>query len=322
MVTGACGFIGSHLVEALVRAGARTRALTLYDARGSRGWMDDVPPDVRAGVELVAGDVRDPECVRRLVASGDIVFHLAALIGIPYSYHAPRSYVETNVLGTLNVLESARAAGAGRVIITSTSEVYGTPRRVPIAEDHPLQGQSPYAASKIGADKLAESYARSFGLPVVVVRPFNTYGPRQSARAVIPTILMQLLGARDELHLGNLHTTRDLNYVADTVQGFMRLAACDAAVGRVVNVGTGTETSIRQLVDMAQQALGRQIRVCSDTERVRPAPSEVQRLCADNTRLRTLTGWAPATTLQDGLRRAAEWMKPRIRSFDVERYYI
>lgn len=321
-VTGACGFIGSHLVEALARAGARVKALTLYDARGAHGWMDDVPAELRGRIRIVPGDVRDAEFVRRLIEPGDTVFHLAALIGIPYSYHAPRSYVDTNVSGTLNVLEAARAAGVRRLLVTSTSEVYGTPRRVPISETDPLHAQSPYAATKIAADKLAESFHLSFGLPVTLVRPFNTYGPRQSPRAVLPTILMQLLSGAPELKLGSLDTTRDLTFVDDTVEGFMRLAACDAAVGQTVNVGTGRQVTIGELAEFACRALGRSVPIRCEPDRVRPEASEVQRLCADTARLRELVGWTPSIPLERGLSVTADWMKPRLGAYEPGRYYV
>ena len=323
VVTGACGFIGSHLVEALVRAGARTLALVLYDARGSRGWVDDLPDEIREQVEIVAGDVRDADMMRRMIQAGDTVFHLAALIGIPYSYDAPRSYLETNIGGTLNVLEAARETGAQRVLVTSTSEVYGTALRVPIAEDHPLQAQSPYAATKIGAEKLAESYWRSFETPVTVVRPFNTFGPRQSARAVIPTLLMQLLAGRETLNLGDPDTTRDFNYVEDTAAALIRLAMCDEAAGTVVNIGTGTEISIKDMALLAQRVVGREAHLRTDPERVRPEKSEVRRLCADATLLRALTGWSPPARMEEGLRRTADWMKERAGDgYEPDRYYV
>lgn len=322
IVTGACGFIGSRLAEALLQRGARVRALALYDARGGYGWLDDLPADTRRQIECLSGDVRDVEFVRRMIEPDSVVFHLAALIGIPYSYHAPRSYFETNLTGTLNILEAARDRNASRVLVASTSEVYGTAQSVPINEDHPLQGQSPYSASKIAAEKAAESYWYSFDLPVTIVRPFNTYGPRQSPRAVIPTILMQLLNDCPTLKLGDWDTTRDFNFVNDTSEGFIRLAECPAAIGECVNVGSGTETSIRAIAETAQTLLKHQARLESDTARIRPARSEVRRLCAGNRRLRELTGWAPATTLADGLQATAEWIKQHPALYDPKRYYI
>ncbi len=322
VVTGACGFIGSHLAEDLARRGTRVRALVMYDPRGGQGWLDAADPALRSAMEIVAGDVRDAEQMRRLVAPGSVVYHLAALIGIPYSYHAPRSYVQTNIEGTLNILEAARAAGAGRVLVTSTSEVYGTALRVPIDEDHPLQAQSPYSASKIAAEKLAESYVKAFELPVTVVRPFNTFGPRQSARAVIPTILMQLLARCPELELGDVTPTRDFNFVADTVEGLIRLAECPAAAGQVVNIGTGVDVSVGQVAELAQQAVGYRAPIKAAAGRVRPAASEVRRLVADNTRLKQLTGWAPPVRLEEGLRLTAAWLQKELPRYDTKRYYV
>jgi nucleoside-diphosphate-sugar epimerase len=257
-----------------------------------------------------------------LVQPGDVVFHLAALIGIPYSYAAPRSYVETNINGTMNLLEAARRREAARLLVVSTSEVYGTAQFVPITEEHPLQGQSPYSASKIGAEKLAESYAKSFELPVTVVRPFNTFGPRQSPRAVIATILMQLMHGVKELMLGDPSTTRDFNYVADTAEGMIRLAACPDACGRAVNIGTGTEVSIQQVVEQAQAVTGCSVAIRQDPARIRPVASEVRRLCADNQLLKELTGWTPPSRLEEGLRYTAEWMKEQAGRYDPQRYYI
>lgn len=321
-VTGGCGFIGSHLVESLVKAGAKTKALAFYDARGSFGWLDSLPPEIKKEVEIIAGDIRDGDMMTRAASSGDIIFHLAALIGIPYSYHSPRSYVDTNITGTLNMLEAARNKKASRILVTSTSEVYGTALRVPIDEGHPLQGQSPYSASKIGAEKMAESYYKSFELPVVVVRPFNTYGPRQSARAVIPTVLSQMLKGRTVISLGDADTTRDFNFVADTVEGMMRLADCDAASGTAVNIGTGVDFPIRDVVEKAANALGVKVEIKTDKKRLRPAASEVRRLQADNSLLKKLTGWTPPPRLDEGLSITAEWLKPGIDGFDPDRYYV
>ena len=322
VVTGACGFIGSHLVEALVRRGARVKALTFYNARGSNGWMDDVAEDVRRETQVVSGDIRDAGMMRDLIAKGDTVFHLAALIGIPYSYHAPASYVETNVTGTLNILEACRSAHAVRLLVTSTSEVYGTALRVPIDEAHPLQAQSPYSATKIAAEKLAESYFKSFGTPLVIVRPFNTFGPRQSARAVIPTILMQLLHGEHELKLGDIETSRDFNYVADTVEGLIRLAECDAAVGCTVNIGTGKDFTIADVAAMAQDLAGLKVVIRQESSRTRPPASEVRRLCCDNSLLKSLTGWAPPVRIEEGLKLMADWMKKAMEYYDPQRYYI
>jgi NAD dependent epimerase/dehydratase len=305
LVTGAGGFIGSHLAERLVELGARVRALVHYNALDTCGWLDTSP--LRSEMEIVAGDVTDRDSVRSALAGNDIVFHLAALIAIPYSYRAPASYVQANVVGTLNVMQAARDLGTSRVIHTSTSEVYGTARYVPIDEKHPLQGQSPYSASKIGADKIAESFHLSFGLPVVTVRPFNTYGPRQSARAVIPTIVTQSL-AGGAIQLGNLHPTRDFNYVADTVAGFIAAATAPAAVGRTINLGTGREISIGDLTRLIARLTGRPASVAPEADRVRPEASEVARLCADNRLARELLNWQPATDLEQGLNKTIEWV--------------
>ena len=322
VVTGACGFIGSHLVELLVKEGAHVKALALYDARGSYGWLDDLTPETLNSVEIVAGDVRDTGMVDELVDEGDTVFHLAALIGIPYSYHAPRSYVETNVSGTVNVLSACRQYNARRCLVVSTSEVYGTAIEVPIPESHPLQAQSPYSASKIAAEKLAESYHKSFGLPLTVVRPFNTYGPRQSARAVIPTILMQAHSGCTELQLGDPSTTRDFNYVRDTARGMMALAASDDAVGKTVNIGTNTEVSIGDVVETVGRIVGTPLLIKNDPQRMRPGPSEVRRLLADNSLIRSITSWTPTVELEDGLSRTLDWMRSNTRFYQHDRYYL
>ncbi|MBN2839416.1 MAG: SDR family oxidoreductase [Coriobacteriia bacterium] len=307
VVTGADGFIGSHLVEALVAHGASVKAFCYYNSFNSWGWLDTVDTEVMRDVEVFMGDVRDPNGVRTALQGADAVMHLAALIGIPFSYHSPDSYVDTNVKGTLNVLQAARDHGLERVVITSTSEVYGTAQRVPIDEKHPRQGQSPYSASKIGADAMADSFYRSFGLPVTIVRPFNTYGPRQSARAVIPTIITQLLGGAEDLHLGSLHPTRDLTYVTDSAAGFIALAECDEAVGRDVNLGVGEEISVGDLAALLMDITGREVPIVSEDERLRPGKSEVERLLSDNTLARQLTGWAPQVSLREGLTRTATW---------------
>ena len=306
LVTGAGGFIGSHLAERLVELGARTRALVHYNSAGSWGWLESSP--VKNELEVFAGDICDRDSIRRAMEGAEVVFHLAALIAIPYSYHAPLSYIRTNIEGTLNVLQSAQSAGAELVIQTSTSEVYGTAQTVPISEEHPLQGQSPYSASKIGADKMAEAVHRSFGLPVVTVRPFNTYGPRQSARAVIPTIITQAL-TRDAIRLGNLEPTRDLNYVTDTAEGFIRAAESPRAVGQVVNLGTGREISIGDLAALILRMMGRELPVICEEGRVRPDRSEVERLCADNRRALELLNWQPRVSLEEGLERTINWLQ-------------
>lgn len=308
LVTGAGGFIGSHLIERLAREGAQVRAFVRYNSRHDAGLLALLPGELLASVEVVAGDLRDYDAVRKAMEGADIVFHLGALIAIPYSYKHPREVVETNITGTLNVLMAARETGVGRVVHTSTSEVYGTAQTVPIAETHPLQGQSPYAASKIGADKLAESFRRSFGLPVATVRPFNTYGPRQSARAVIPTIITQVL-TRDKVHLGALTPVRDFTYVNDTVEGFLRAAMADEAVGQEINLGTGICISMGNLVERIMQLVGRDLPVVTDEERLRPADSEVMRLQASAVKARALLGWEPRVSLDEGLKRTIAWIR-------------
>jgi UDP-glucose 4-epimerase len=308
-VTGSEGFIGSHLVEALVRRGDRVRAMVLYNSFNSWGWLESLPPDVLESLDVHLGDVRDVASVLELAEGADVIYHLAALIAIPYSYRSPRSYVDTNVLGTLNVLEAARQLATPRVVHTSTSEVYGTARSVPISEDHPLQGQSPYSASKIGADKIAESYHLSFGVPVATLRPFNTYGPRQSSRAVIPTILAQLATGQRQIRLGDVRPTRDFTFVEDTTRAFMAVAdaAPEAVVGRTLNAGTGVEISIGDLVKTIAAAAGREVSVVEEAERLRPPGSEVMRLVCDSSRLTAATGWRPAVSLADGLAKTAAW---------------
>ena len=307
LVTGGGGFIGSHLVEKLITLGATTRALVQYNSRGSWGWLDQSP--LAKQVEVVAGDICDADSVSGATDGVEIVFHLAALIAIPYSYTAPESYVRTNVLGTLNALQAARRLGVTRFLHTSTSEVYGTAREVPIKETHPLQGQSPYSASKIGADKIAESFHCSFGLPLVTVRPFNTFGPRQSARAVIPTIISQLLDGAGVVKLGSLHPTRDLNFVANTVEGYIAAATHDAAIGETFNLGSNREITIGDLAQLLIQSVGTDARIETDSQRIRPAASEVERLLADNAKAKALLGWEPRVTLEDGLLRTIEWLR-------------
>lgn len=304
LVTGADGFIGSHLTEALVRAGYKVRAFVQYNSFGSWGWLDTVPAEVKAELDVFAGDVRDPHGVRTALAGCDAVLHLAALIAIPYSYHSPATYVDTNISGTLNVLQAARDLGTGRVIHTSTSEVYGTARFVPITEEHPLQGQSPYSATKIAADQLALSFHCSFATPVTVVRPFNTYGPRQSTRAVIPTIITQVLSGKRSIRLGAVSPTRDFNFVADTVAGFMAaLRADDRVLGQVINVGSNFEVSIGDTARLIIEACGAEVAIETDEQRLRPAASEVERLWADNRKAADLLGWTPAYGGLDGFRR-------------------
>jgi NAD dependent epimerase/dehydratase len=320
LVTGAGGFIGSHLTERLVRDGHQVRVLVRYNGRDDRGNLGDLPADIQAAVEVERGDLKDPGAVRRAVEGRDWVFHLGALIAIPYSYQNPYDVVQTNVLGTAHVLDACRASSAlVRLVLTSTSEVYGTAQTVPIDERHPLQGQSPYAATKIGADALGESYFRAFGLPVTILRPFNTFGPRQSARAIIPTIISQAL-ARPKVRLGRLDPRRDLTYVKDTVAGFVAIAGCDAALGRVVNIGRGEDISIGELVEMIGRRLGRSIAVEADRERYRPAASEVERLLAGTALAQSLWGWKPSFSLEQGLDETIAWVRDHLDRFRVESY--
>jgi len=301
LVTGADGFIGSHLVEALVRRGDDVTAFVLYNSFDSWGWLDAAPQEVRPFLRVYAGDVRDPVVVKEAMRGCEVVLHLAALIAIPYSYRAPASYVDTNIKGTLNILEAARELGTTKVIHTSTSEVYGTARFVPITEEHPLQGQSPYSATKIAADQLALSFHRSFTTPVAVIRPFNTYGPRQSARAILPTIITQLQAGRP-VALGALHPTRDFSFIGDTVAGFIAAAESDAAIGEVINLGSGFEISIRDAAQLIASMMDRPLELVDEKPRHRPAASEVERLCADNSKARRLLGWAPSYAGLEGLK--------------------
>ena len=308
-ITGADGFIGSHLVENLVARGHRVRAMAQYNSLGTWGWLDTLGPDVMAEVEVVAGDVTDGDTVRELITGAGTVYHLAALIAIPYSYRAPRSYVNTNVIGTLNVLEAVREQGCDRLVHTSTSETYGTARTVPISETHPVQAQSPYAASKAGADKLVDSYTASFGTPAVILRPFNTFGPRQSARAVIPTVVSQIAAGAEEIRLGALDPTRDFLFVHDTAEAFATVgtAPAERVVGESFNAGTGDEISVGELAETICALMGRPVPVRQESERLRPARSEVMRLVCDSTKLRTATGWAPAHDLSSGLKLTIDW---------------
>ncbi len=325
LVTGADGFIGSHLTEALLAAGARVRAFGLYTSFGTAGWLEESDPFRHARdegrAELVLGDIRDAELVDSAVSGVDVVLHLAALIAIPYSYVAPRSYVDTNVTGTLNVLEAVRRRGIPRMVHTSTSEVYGTPDTVPITESHPLRGQSPYSATKIAADKMCEAFALSFGTPVVTLRPFNTYGPRQSARAVIPTVLGQLLAGAQQLHLGSVSPRRDFTFVTDTCQGFLAAAVADLDPGETVQLGTGSTYSIGEVVQLCLAITGSTAEVVTDEERVRPAGSEVEVLLSDPTQAKERLGWSAAVSLEEGLRRTAEWLAPRADPNAAARYH-
>ena len=319
LITGAGGFIGSHLTERLVELGAKTRAFVHYNSTGSWGWLDQSP--LKDDVEIVLGDIRDQDTVSHAINGVDVVFHLAALIAIPYSYQAPLSYVRTNVEGTLNVLQAAQRAGSEIVVHTSTSEVYGTARTVPIDENHPLQGQSPYSASKIGADKIAESFHLSFGLPVVTVRPFNTFGPRQSARAVIPAIITQALNG-SEIRLGNLEPTRDLNFVADTVEGFIKAAETPKAIGETINLGSGREISIKDLAALILKLMNRDIRIALEGARLRPENSEVDRLCADNRKGQSILGWTPKYSLEEGLIATIEWIRENSERYRTGIYVV
>lgn len=319
LVTGAAGFVGSHLTEALVRRGADVRAFVRYTSSGNWGWLDD--SDVKADLEVIAGDVRDPETLVPAMAGTEVVFHLAALIAIPYSYVTPLAYVRTNVEGTTNVLEAARAADVQRVVHTSTSEVYGTAQTVPISEAHPLVGQSPYSASKIGADKIAESFHAAYGLPVVVLRPFNTYGPRQSARAVIPTIITQLLAGRS-VQLGALTPTRDLTFAADTAEGFICAGEAPDAPGRTINLGVGQEIAIGDLAERIHRLMDKPYEVAHDAQRDRPAASEVERLLSDNRLARELLGWEPRHSLDDGLRETIAFLERHLHRYRPDTYTV
>jgi NAD dependent epimerase/dehydratase len=328
LVTGADGFIGSHLCEHLVAAGYEVRAFVYYNSFGHHGWLDSSSAEVRDALDFFAGDIRDPHGVRTAMRGCDTVLHLAALIGIPYSYHSPDAYVDTNVRGTLNVVQAARDLDVERVVHTSTSEVYGTARFVPINEEHPLQGQSPYSATKIGADQIALSFQRSFGTPVAVIRPFNTFGPRQSARAVIPTVISQIAAGQRQIRLGALHPTRDFSYVSDTVRGFVEMARHEAAVGQVVNVGSGFEISVGDTAAMIAEIMGTGIEIICETERTRPRDSEVERLWADNSLAQRLLGWQPEYGGIQGFRRGLsatiDWFREpqNIARYHPQRYQL
>lgn len=322
LVTGADGFIGSHLTEELVKSGEKVTAFCLYNSFGTLGWIDTLPKEIRSEIEIFTGDVRDPNGVRTAMRGQQRVFHLAALIAIPFSYHSPDSYVDTNIKGTLNVLNAARELGTERVMVTSTSEVYGTAQYVPIDEKHPFQGQSPYSATKIGADRLAESFYRSFDLPVTIVRPFNTYGPRQSGRAVIPTIISQLLAGQQEIHLGKLSPTRDFNFVKDTAHGFMAIADCSAAIGQELNIATGEEHSIGDLANELIAQINPNAKIVCEEERLRPEKSEVNRLLGDSTKMRALTGWKPEYTFEQGLAETVAWIRDNLNTYKVGQYIL
>ena len=322
LVTGADGFIGSHLVEALLNEGCNVKAFTYYNSFSSWGWLDTFPREKLANIDVFTGDIRDPNGVREATKGVDIVFHLAALVGIPFSYHSPDSYIDTNIKGTLNVLQACRDYDIERVIVTSTSEVYGTAQYVPIDEKHPLQGQSPYSASKIGADKVAESFSCSFDLPVVTARPFNVYGPRQSARAVIPTIITQLLNSNENILLGSLHPTRDFTFVSDTVEAFVGLAESDETCGKVFNIGSGFEISIGELAKSIARLINKDHDIVLDEKRMRPQKSEVERLWADSTLAQKTFDWHPKVSIEEGLQRTIEWISSNLDKYDIGAYTI
>lgn len=321
LVTGADGFIGSHLVEHLMEQGLEVKAFTYYNSFNTWGWIDSFPKEKQKQIEIFSGDIRDPNGIRQAMKGTDVVFHLAALIAIPFSYHSPDSYVDTNIKGTLNVLQAARDLGT-RVLVTSTSEVYGTAQYVPIDEKHPFQGQSPYSATKIGADRLAESFYRSFELPVTIVRPFNTYGPRQSARAVIPTIITQLLNGYQEIKLGSLTPTRDFNYVKDTVNGFYEIYKSDKTIGEEINIATQKEISIGELAKEIIQQINRNAKIICEEERLRPAKSEVNRLLGSNKKILKLTDWTPQYSLQQGIQETITWIKENLKSYKADIYNL
>ena len=312
MVTGADGFIGSHLTEELVKRGEKVRAFCLYNSFGSLGWIDTLPPEIRNEIDVFMGDVRDPNGVRTAMRGQERVFHLAALIAIPFSYHSPDSYVDTNIKGTLNVLNAARELGTQRVLVTSTSEVYGTAQYVPIDEKHPFQGQSPYSATKIGADRLAESFYRSFDLPVTIVRPFNTYGPRQSGRAIIPTIITQLLAGKEEIKLGSLTPTRDFNYVKDTAAGFIAIAESDKTIGQEINIATQREIPIGDLAKEIIAQINPDAKIVCDEQRLRPEKSEVNRLLGANAKIKELTDWKQQYTFEQGIAETITWIRQNL----------
>ena len=309
LVTGADGFIGSHLAEELIKDGYDVRAFVYYNSFNSWGWLDALPKNILDKIEIFSGDIRDPNGTREAMKGVDVVYHLAALIAIPFSYHSPDSYVDTNIKGTLNILQAARELGTKRILVTSTSEVYGTAKYVPIDENHPFQGQSPYSATKIGADRIAESFYRSFNMPITIVRPFNTYGPRQSARAIIPTIITQLLAGESEIKLGSLSPTRDFNYVRDTTRGFIEIANSDKTIGEEINIATQQEISIEQLANELIKQINPSAKIVCDEQRLRPENSEVNRLLGSNEKIKRLTNWKSAYTFEEGIKETIEWFK-------------
>ncbi len=322
LVTGSDGFIGSHLVEEMVERGKEVRAFVYYNSFNTWGWLDTLDKDILKEIDIFAGDIRDPNGVR--VAMNDIeeVYHLAALIGIPYSYHSPDSYVDTNIKGTLNVLQAARDLGTSRILVTSTSEVYGTAQYVPIDEKHPFQGQSPYSATKIGADRIAESFHKSFNLPLTIVRPFNTYGPRQSARAIIPTIITQLLAGKEEIKLGNITPTRDFNYVKDTVNGFIEIGKSQSTIGEEINIATQKEISMGELANTLIEIINPNAKIVTDEQRLRPEKSEVNRLLGSNEKIKELTEWRPKYSLKEGLTETVDWLKNNLDKYKSDIYNV
>lgn len=322
LVTGADGFIGSHLTEELVKRGIEVKAFSYYNSFNTWGWLDDLPKEIMKEVEVFTGDIRDPHGVKEAMKEVDEVYHLAALIAIPFSYHSPDTYVETNIKGTLNVLQAARELDISRLLVTSTSEVYGTAQYVPIDESHPYQGQSPYSATKIGADRLAESFYRSFNMPITIVRPFNTYGPRQSARAVIPTIITQLLAGKEEIKLGSLTPTRDFNYVKDTVRGFIEIANSEKTIGEEINIATQQEISIGQLAQELIRQINPHASITCDEQRLRPENSEVNRLLGSNEKIMRLTNWTPQYTFEHGLAETIDFFKHNLEKYKTNIYNI
>jgi NAD dependent epimerase/dehydratase len=322
LVTGAEGFIGSHLTERLVELGADVTALVQYNSFNNWGWIDTFDTNVKNSINVVTGDIREYDGMKRIIKGNDIVFHLAALIAIPYSYQSPMAYIKTNIEGTANVLEACRDYDVQKIVHTSTSETYGTALYVPIDEKHPMQGQSPYSASKIGADKMAESFYKSFNTPVATLRPFNTYGPRQSARAVIPTIISQILSGNNEIKLGDLSPTRDFNFVKDTAEAFIKVAESDNTIGEVINAGSNYEISVKDTIDLIVKIIGKDVKIICDEQRLRPKNSEVNRLWADNKKIKELTGWAPQYDIESGLRATIEWMKDNLQYYKPDIYNV
>jgi NAD dependent epimerase/dehydratase len=322
LVTGADGFIGSHLVESLINEGAKVKAFVFYNSFNSWGWLDTLETEKLKQIEVFAGDIRDSHCVREAVKGMDAVYHLAALIAIPFSYYAPESYVDTNIKGTLNILQASKDLKTERVFVTSTSEVYGTAQYIPMDERHPFQGQSPYSASKIGADRIAESFYRSYGLPVTIVRPFNTYGPRQSARAVIPTIMIQLLSGKSEIKLGKLSPTRDFNYVKDTVAGFIEIAKSDETIGEEINIASQKEISMENVFEEIRSQINLNASVITDEIRLRPEKSEVERLLGCNEKIRKLTKWEPGYSLKEGIKETIDWLRKNMGRYKTDIYNL